>query len=109
MGVMKSWSPYVKISNEAQTRSRCIWPVRLAKGNMVRTGLDQMFQLVKKYDVKIAFGTDIVVNPEACADQNREFVERTKWFTPAEVLAQAASLSGELLQLSGPGVPIRVS
>jgi len=51
------------------------------------------------------FGTDVVVNPEACADQNREFVERTKWFTPAEVLTQATSLSGELPQLSGPRSP----
>ncbi|WP_226629739.1 metal-dependent hydrolase family protein [Alloyangia pacifica] len=75
--------------------------VRLEKGRMVSEGLDTMFELAKKYDLKIAFGTDVVVNPEACADQNREFVERTRWFTPAEVLAQATSLSGELLQLSG--------
>jgi len=79
--------------------------VRLAKGKMVAAGLDQMFRLAKEYKVKIAFGTDVVVNPEACADQNREFVERTKWFTPAEVLAQATSLSGELLQLSGARSP----
>jgi len=32
-------------------------------------------------------------------------VERTKWFTPAEVLVQATSLSGELLQLSGARSP----
>lgn len=78
---------------------------RLAKGKMVEEGLDNMFRLAKKYDVKIAFGTDVVVNPEACADQNREFVERTTWFTPAEVLQQATSLSGELLQLSGERSP----
>ncbi len=76
-------------------------PVRLAKGKMVEAGLDQMFTLAKKYNLKVAFGTDVVVNPKACADQSREFVERTKWFTPAEVLKQATSLSGELLQLSG--------
>ncbi|NDW02034.1 amidohydrolase family protein [Salipiger sp. PrR002] len=83
------------------TFSPDLGPVRLEKGRMVSEGLDTMFELAKKYDLKIAFGTDVVVNPEACADQNREFVERTKWFTPAEVLAQATSLSGELLQLSG--------
>lgn len=74
---------------------------RLEKGRMVREGLDNMFKLAKKHNLKIAFGTDVVVNSKACADQNREFVERTKWFTPAEILAQATSLSGELLQLSG--------
>lgn len=72
---------------------------------MVEAGLDTMFKLAKKHDLKIAFGTDVVVNPEACADQNREFVERAKWFTPAEILKQATSLSGELLQLSGDRSP----
>jgi len=88
-----------------QTFSPDLGPVRLAKGRMVKAGLDQMFTLAKKYHVKIAFGTDVVVNPEACAEQNHEFVERTKWFTPAEVLKQATSLSGELLQLSGERSP----
>jgi len=64
-----------------------------------------MFKLAKQYNVKIAFGTDIVVNSKACANQNQEFVERTKWFTPAEVLKQATSLAGELLQLSGERSP----
>lgn len=88
-----------------QTLSPDLGPERLAKGKMVEAGLDQMFQLAKKYDVKIAFGTDVVVNSEACADQNLEFVARTKWFTPAEILTQATSLSGELLQLSGARSP----
>ena len=87
------------------TFSPDLGPVRLAKGKMVEAGLDTMFELAKKYGIKIVFGTDVVVNPEACADQNREFVERTKWFTPAEVLKQATSLSGELLQLSGERSP----
>jgi len=87
------------------TFSPDLGPVRLAKGRMVEAGLDQMFKLAKQYNVKIAFGTDVVVNPKACADQSREFVERTKWFTPAEVLKQATSLSGELLQLSGERSP----
>ncbi|MBB93695.1 MAG: imidazolonepropionase [Rhodobacteraceae bacterium] len=87
------------------TFSPDLGPVRLAKGKMVEEGLDQMFRLAKQYGVKIAFGTDVVVNPEACADQNREFVERTRWFTPAEILAQATSLSGELLQMSGDRSP----
>ena len=87
------------------TFSPDLGPVRLAKGKMVEAGLDSMFELAKKYDLKIVFGTDVVVNSEACADQNREFVERTKWFTPAEVLKQATSLSGELLQLSGERSP----
>lgn len=83
------------------TFSPDLGPVRLAKGKMVTDGLDNMFRLAKKYNLKIVFGTDVVVNPKAAADQNREFVERAKWFTPAEILTQATANSGELLQLSG--------
>ena len=95
----------VPIMGMAGSGAPDLGPVRLAKGRMVMAGLDQMFELAKRYELKIAFGTDVVVNPEACADQNREFVERTKWFTPVEVLRQATSLSGELLQLSGERSP----
>mgnify|MGYP001976371685 CR=1 FL=1 len=88
-----------------KTFSPDLGAVRLAKGKMVEAGLDNMFKLASKYDLRIAFGTDVVVSEAACADQSREFVERTAWFTPAQVLKQATSLSGELLQLSGPRSP----
>lgn len=88
-----------------RTFSPDLGPVRLAKGKMVEAGLDTMFTLAKKYGIKTVFGTDVVVNPEACAAQNDEFVARLDWFTPAEILQQATALSGELLQLSGDRSP----
>lgn len=88
-----------------RTFSPDLGPVRLAKGRMVEAGLDTMFTLAKEYGIKIAFGTDVVVNPEACADQNKEFAARLDWFTPAEILTQATANSGELLQLSGDRSP----
>jgi imidazolonepropionase-like amidohydrolase len=88
-----------------RTFSPDLGPVRLAKGRMVEAGLDSMFTLAKEYGIKIVFGTDVVVNPEACADQNKEFGARLDWFTPAEILTQATANSGELLQLSGDRSP----
>ncbi|MGX9352992.1 amidohydrolase family protein [Shimia sp. W99] len=88
-----------------RTFSPDLGPVRLAKGKMVEAGLDSMFSLAKKHGIKIAFGTDVVVNPQACADQNKEFAARLDWFTPAEILTQATANSGELLQLSGDRSP----
>lgn len=88
-----------------RTFSPDLGPVRLAKGKMVEAGLDTMFTLAKKYGIKTVFGTDVVVNPEACAAQNDEFVARLDWFTPAEILRQATANSGELLQLSGDRSP----
>ncbi|SFM75495.1 metal-dependent hydrolase family protein [Shimia aestuarii] len=88
-----------------RTFSPDLGPVRLAKGKMVEAGLDSMFSLAKKHGIKIAFGTDVVVNPQACADQNKEFAARLDWFSPAEILTQATANSGELLQLSGDRSP----
>ena len=88
-----------------RTFSPDLGPVRLAKGRMVEAGLDSMFTLAKEHGIKIVFGTDVVVNPTACADQNKEFAARLDWFTPAEILTQATANSGELLQLSGDRSP----
>lgn len=76
-------------------------PERLAKGRYVLKGLDTMFALAKKYKVKVVFGTDVVWNAADAKKQCDELVSRTKYYTPVEVLAQATSLAGELLQLSG--------
>jgi len=69
-------------------------------------GIDNMFTLCKKIGfTKIAFGTDIITDPETLERMNEEFVFRTKWFTPFEVLRQATSNAAELLALSGPRNP----
>jgi len=69
-------------------------------------GIDNMFTLCKKIGfTKIAFGSDIITDPETMLRINEEFVFRTKWFEPAEVLRQATSSSAELLALSGPRNP----
>ncbi len=80
------------------TFSPGLGPVRLAKGKMVEAGLDTMFKLAKKHDLKIAFGTDVVVNPEACADRNREFVERAgpAVRTHGEGVASVVTVKSEL-------------
>lgn len=88
-----------------RTFSPDLGAVRLAKGRMVEAGLDQMFTLAQKYGIKTVFGTDVVVNAEACAAQSKEFAARLDWFTPAEILKQATANSGELLQLSGERSP----
>lgn len=72
------------------------------KHRQAYAGIDNMFKIAKKIGfTKIAFGSDIITDPETMARINEEFVFRTKWFTPAEVLRQATSGSAELLALSG--------
>jgi len=76
------------------------------KHDQALAGTDNMFKLVKKVGLKkVAFGTDIISDPEKLEEMNEEFKFRAKWFTPAEILQQATSISGELMALSGPRNP----
>jgi len=68
----------------------------------VAQGIEGLFALAKKIGyTKLAFGTDIVTDPKTLQRMNEEFVHRTKWFTPAEILRQATSSNAELMALSG--------
>jgi imidazolonepropionase-like amidohydrolase len=72
------------------------------KYEVVTTGTENLFAMAKKMGFeKLAFGTDVVTDPKTLVRVNEEFVYRTKWFTPAEVLRQATSVNGELMALSG--------
>jgi len=72
------------------------------KFKVVAQGTEQVFALVKRIGYsKLAFGTDIVTDPATLLRMNEEFVYRTQWFTPAEVLSQATSVNAELMALSG--------
>ncbi len=76
------------------------------KHRQAYAGIDNMFTICKKIGFeKIAFGSDIITDPETMKKINDEFEYRTKWFTPAEILRQATSNSAELLTLSGPRNP----
>ena len=78
---------------------------QIAKQKATREGLDTMFAAAKKYNVKIALGTDLVGPPEVKAEQSKELSNRLPWFTPAEILTQATANNGELLAMSGPRNP----
>lgn len=72
-----------------------------AKHREAYAGIDNMFTIAKRIGFdRIAFGTDIITDPATTARMNEEFVLRTRWFTPFEVLRQATAYSGALLGLS---------
>ncbi|SFM53999.1 metal-dependent hydrolase family protein [Shimia aestuarii] len=79
-----------------------------AKHDEAYDGIDRMMTAARKLGFeKIAFGSDIITDPELLARVNDEFKLRTKWFTPFEVMRQATALSGELLAMSGPRNPYK--
>lgn len=77
-----------------------------AKHDQAYAGIDNMFKTAKKVGFdNIAFGSDIITDLAMLNRINEEFVHRSKWFTPVEILRQATSKSGELMALSGPRNP----
>lgn len=72
------------------------------KQKRIQEGTANLFQTLARIGyTRIAFGTDIVTDPETLRRSNEEFVLRTQWFSPVEVLRMATSLNGELMAMSG--------
>jgi imidazolonepropionase-like amidohydrolase len=71
----------------------------------VQAGTDTAYELAKKYQVKTAWGTDILFDAAAVAFQNTALVNMTRWYSPGKVLKMATADNAELLALSGPRNP----
>ncbi len=71
------------------------------KQRSVMNGTEVLMNLVRKYSIKTAWGTDILFSAEKAKRQNAMLAAMTRWFTPAEALRMATSTNGELLALSG--------
>jgi imidazolonepropionase-like amidohydrolase len=72
-----------------------------AKKKSVADGTAVLFGYVKKYRIKMAWGTDILFSEAQARRQGVLLAAMTRWFTPAETLQMATATNGELLALSG--------
>ena len=80
-------------------------PNEQAKFKEIVGGTDNVYKLAKKYDIKTAFGTDILFSEKLAARQGHYLVDLMRWYTPAEALIMATSTNGALLRMSGPRNP----
>jgi imidazolonepropionase-like amidohydrolase len=71
----------------------------------VYEGSDAAYALAKKYNIKTAWGTDVLYSAENAKSQGKELAKMVRWFTPAEVLKMATAGNAGLLALSGPRSP----
>lgn len=78
---------------------------RRAKRKGILEGNARIWSLAKKYGVKLAWGTDILFEPELNTEQNRLILPLKQWFTPAEILRLVTYNNAQLLALSGPRAP----
>lgn len=71
------------------------------KHKIVVDGTDHTYNLAKKYQVKLAWGTDLLFNPMNTKNQNQGILKLQKWFTNYEILRMITYDNAQLLSLSG--------
>ena len=78
-----------------------IGSVEREKAEEVWPGIDRAYRLARKYNIKTAWGTDVLFSRALAAQQGAILASLTRWYTPAEALAMATGTNAELLALSG--------
>ena len=74
-------------------------PASQEKLQQVAGGVLQGLQVMRRSDLKVGFGTDLLGAQQD--RQGTEFALRAQVFSPLEILRQATSLNAELLRLDG--------
>jgi imidazolonepropionase-like amidohydrolase len=76
-------------------------PQSREKALQVFAGTDNAYGLAKKYNIKTAFGTDVLFEARIASRQGAILAKMVRWYTPAEALKMATADNGELMALSG--------
>jgi imidazolonepropionase-like amidohydrolase len=79
--------------------------VQRAKADEVWPGIARTYELAKKYNIKTAWGTDVLFSAALAKQQGAILASLSRWYTPAEALIMATSTNAELLELSGKRSP----
>lgn len=82
-------------------------PARRAKRRPVIEGQERLWPLARRLGVKLAWGTDILFEPELNSQQSSLILRLRDWFTPAETLKLLTHDNAALLALSGLRSPYR--
>ena len=76
-------------------------PKNRAKQLEMTNGTDNAYKLAKKYNIKLAWGTDCLFDSNLATRQGKQLSKMTRWFTTFEVLKMATSTNAELLAMCG--------
>ena len=71
------------------------------KAEEVWPGIGRTYELAKKYNIKTAWGTDVLFSRALAQQQGAILASLVRWYTPAEALIMATGTNAELLLLSG--------
>ncbi|MEJ2378034.1 MAG: amidohydrolase family protein, partial [Pseudolabrys sp.] len=75
------------------------------KFRLATAGTEKVYALAKEIGVKIAFGTDALMDPATAAKQGKLLSKLSRWFTPYEALKMATSDNAKLMEMAGPRHP----
>jgi imidazolonepropionase-like amidohydrolase len=76
-----------------------------AKAQQVYAGTDAAYKFAKAFNLKTAWGTDILFDSQMTAHQGAMLTTLERWYRPVEILKMATAVNGELLAMSGPRNP----
>jgi imidazolonepropionase-like amidohydrolase len=100
-GAWLSLQPFTKDEPGSETLS----PASYQKLLQVVEGVEKSMELVKKYKINMAFGTDLLFSPAANGSQANRLTRFSKYFSNIEILRMATSNNAKYFELSGPGHP----
>jgi len=100
-GIWLSTQPFLnnEFSNPQAT------PEGEAKAQQVYAGTDTAYKFAKAFNIKTAWGTDILFDSKMTVHQGAILTTLERWYRPAEILKMATAVNGELLSMSGPRNP----
>lgn len=75
--------------------------VQRAKADEVFPAIARAYELARKYNIKVTWGTDVLFSRALAQRQGAILASLDRWYTPAEALIMATSTNAELLRLSG--------
>jgi imidazolonepropionase-like amidohydrolase len=76
-----------------------------AKFLQMTTGTETAYELIRKHDVRVGWGTDTLFDPLLTLKQGKQLAKMVRWFSPAETLTMVTATNADLLALSGPRNP----
>jgi imidazolonepropionase-like amidohydrolase len=75
--------------------------VQREKADEVWPGIARTYALARKYNIRTAWGTDVLFSQALAQRQGAILASLVRWYSPAEALVMATSTNAELLAMSG--------
>ena len=76
-------------------------PARRESQRVVATGTLRAYEWAQRFNIKTAWGTDVLFNPQNTVTQGRQLAKMTRFYAPHDVLNMATRDNAALLGMSG--------